>query len=246
MKNHSQGTITLYPFEKLGHANHGWLDTHYHFSFSNYKNLNRMHFGVLRVINDDCIAAGEGFDTHPHKDMEIITYVRQGAISHKDSMGNKGRTTAGDVQVMSAGTGVFHSEYNAENEDTILYQIWIYPDRLSVKPRWDAKQFNKEPVTDSLRLLVSGRTEDAGKNALFIHQDAAIYGGRMKAKTLLSHPIKYQAYIIISEGEIEIEGRKARKGDGVEISGKESVTLKALTDAEILVIDVPEIGSSSI
>lgn len=242
MKAHkTTPTITIYPYEKLGAANHGWLDTHYHFSFSTYLNRERMHFGALRVINDDKVAAGEGFDMHPHKDMEIITYVRQGAITHRDSMGNEGRTGAGDVQVMSAGTGVYHSEYNVEMEDTILYQIWIYPAEMNVAPRWGAQQFDKEPVADSLRLLVSGRAEDAGKGALFIHQDAAIYGGRMNAGAVLNHPVKYQAYILVSEGEVEIDGKRMKQGDGAEIVGVETIAVKALTTAELLVIDVPEL-----
>ncbi len=231
--------VTIYPRETLGHANHGWLDTLYHFSFASYLNPKRVRFGVLRVINDDRIAAGQGFAPHPHEDMEIITYVRQGAITHEDSMGNKGRTEAGDVQVMSAGTGVYHSEYNFEPEDTVLYQIWIFPDTKRVPPRWEAMRFNKEPVTSQLRLLVSGRKEDAGKGALFIHQDAAIYGGRILAGTVLSHDIKYQAYILVSEGEIEVEGMRMKKGDGAEIRGVSAVSLRALTEAEVLFIDVP-------
>ena len=117
--------ITHYPYEKLGHANHGWLDARHHFNFASYQNPKRQQFGALRVINDDVIKAGAGFDTHPHKNMEIITYVRKGAITHRDSNGNVGRTVAGDVQVMSAGTGVLHSEFNLESEDTNIFQIWI-------------------------------------------------------------------------------------------------------------------------
>ena len=134
--------ITIYPYEELGHADHGWLDARHHFSFGRYHNPERMGFGVLRVINDDIIKAGKGFDTHPHKDMEIITYVRKGAITHRDSNGNEGRTEAGDVQVMSAGTGIFHSEYNLEDEDTNIYQIWIEPHKLDVTPDWSAHEFH--------------------------------------------------------------------------------------------------------
>ena len=227
--------LTLYPYEELGHANHGWLNARHHFSFASYRNANRMAFGVLRVINDDVVAAGAGFDTHPHRDMEIITYVRRGAITHKDSLGNIGRTEAGDVQVMSAGTGVFHSEYNAETVDTNLYQIWIEPNAHGVKPRWDAKQFPKEHVVDKLSLLVSGNEGEG----LFIHQDATIHVGKLNADTVITHPIRCQAYILASEGELEVDGMRMKKGDGAEVVGASSITIKAINDAEILVIDVP-------
>jgi quercetin 2,3-dioxygenase len=230
--------IKIYPYESLGTADHGWLNAHYHFSFSSYNNRERVHFGALRVINDDIIAAQSGFPPHPHQDMEIITYVRKGAITHKDSMGNEGRTGAGDVQVMSAGTGVTHSEYNLEDEDTNLYQIWIFPNKQRVQPQWDAMQFPKENVKDRLQLLVSGRPEDKGK-ALFIHQDAAIYGGRLAKGTVLTQEIKHQAYILASYGEFSIEGQIIKHGDGAEITGVKSFEIKALADAEILVIDVP-------
>jgi redox-sensitive bicupin YhaK (pirin superfamily) len=143
--------IKIYPYDSLGHADHGWLNARHHFSFASYQNPDRMKFGLLRVINDDIIAANSGFATHPHQNMEIITYVRSGAITHKDSKGNEGRTGAGDIQVMSAGSGIEHSEYNLENEETNLYQIWIIPNKLGVKPRWDAKEFPKDPVKNSLR-----------------------------------------------------------------------------------------------
>src|SRR6478735_12201129 len=127
------------PFDSLGHANHGWLDTRHHFSFANYYDPARMGWGRIRVWNDDTIGARSGFPPHPHRDMEIVTYVRSGAVTHQDSMGNKGRTAAGDVQVMSAGTGVTHAEYNLENEDTTLFQIWIEPDRAGEAPGWGAR-----------------------------------------------------------------------------------------------------------
>ncbi len=228
--------ITIYPYAELGHANHGWLDARHHFSFASYYDPKRTQFGVLRVINDDVVKAGAGFDTHPHRDMEIITYVRKGAITHRDSQGNEGRTEAGDVQVMSAGTGIFHSEYNVESEDTNLYQIWITPHTKGVKPRWDAKTFPKEPVKDKLNLLVSGD----GNAPLSIHQHAAIYAGRLLKGTKITHPITTQAYVLVSEGELEIDGKKLSKGDGAEITNRSSVIIHALSDAEILVIDVPK------
>jgi redox-sensitive bicupin YhaK (pirin superfamily) len=193
--------ITVFPYENLGHANHGWLDARHHFSFARYYNPARTGFGDLLVVNDDTIASGRGFGTHPHDNMEIITYVRQGAITHKDSMGNVGRTEAGDVQVMSAGTGVFHSEYNLEPVDTRLYQIWIEPNQQNVPPRWEAKQFPKIPVNDHLVLLASGMKEHGNQNAALIHADAAIYGGKLKAGTEIAQTIKHQAYVLASEGE---------------------------------------------
>lgn len=227
--------ITVYSYEKLGHANHGWLEARHHFSFASYFNRNRMAFGALRVINDDIIKAQSGFETHPHRDMEIITYVRKGAITHRDSEGNEGRTEAGDVQVMSAGSGIFHSEFNRENIDTNLYQIWIQPNKTGIKPSWKTQKFPKEFVKDKLNLLVSGD----GNAPLQIHQNAFIYAGRLKAEKEITHPIHSQAYLLVSEGEVEVEGKKIKKGDGAEISETSSINLKANIDSEILVIDVP-------
>lgn len=231
--------ITVYPYEALGHADHGWLNARHHFSFSRYHNPERMGFGVLRVINDDRIAAGKGFAPHPHNNMEIITYVKQGAISHKDSMNNEGKTSAGDVQVMSAGRGIQHSEFNAESIDTTLYQIWIEPNEQNVTPRWKAKEFPKEPVGDALAVLVSGQAQHAGKDALFIHQDAAIYGGKLKKGASLTQAIKHQAYVLASAGELVVNGTPMKQGDGAEITGESSVSITASSDAEVLVIDVP-------
>jgi len=239
--NRESGKVTVYPYEQLGHADHGWLDARHHFSFAHYWNDDRVHFGALRVINDDKVAAGKGFGAHPHDNMEIITYVRQGAITHKDNLGNTGRTGAGDVQVMSAGTGVTHAEHNLEKEDTRLYQIWIVPNRQDVQPRWEAREFPKAMVENgALPVLVSGRIEDEGKGALFIHQDAAIYGGRLKAGIVIEQKVKHQAYILDSIGSFSINGTALKQGDGAEVTGTHTIRIEALTDAEILVIDVPE------
>ena len=228
--------ITHYPYANLGHANHGWLDARHHFSFSSYQNPERQSFGVLRVINDDVIKAGTGFDTHPHKNMEIITYVKEGAITHRDSNGNVGRTVAGDVQVMSAGTGIFHSEFNLESEDTNIFQIWIEPNQLNVKPQRDSHEFPKKPTTDSLTLLVSGD----GDAKLTIHQNAFIYAGHLIKDTELTHPIKQQAYVLVSEGLLEVEDQILNKGDGLEVTDLSSINIKALSDTKLLVIDVPQ------
>lgn len=230
--------IKTYRYEELGHANHGWLNARHHFSFADYYNPERMGFGALRVINDDIIKAGAGFDTHPHKDMEIITYVREGAITHRDSHGNLGRTEAGNVQVMSAGTGIFHSEFNLESEDTRLYQIWIEPNRTGVQPRWDAKEFPAKEHEDRLSLLVSGD----GRAPLQIHQDATIHAGRISAGNKLGHSIKHQAYLLVSRGVLTIDGRKLKQGDGAEIRNLETFELAAQTDADVLIIDVPELA----
>lgn len=233
--------ITVYPYAELGHANHGWLDARHHFSFARYYNPKRIGFGRLLVINDDKVAAGRGFEPHPHDNMEIITYVREGAITHQDSMGNKGRTGAGDVQVMSAGTGVTHSEHNLEDVDTKLYQIWITPSTTDVEPRWEARQFPKEPIAKALAILVSGMPEHKDHDALFIHQDAAIYGGKMRAGTEITQPIKHQAYILASYGDLMVNGTPMHTGDGSEITDEKILRITAKTDAEVLVIDVPEI-----
>jgi redox-sensitive bicupin YhaK (pirin superfamily) len=226
-----------YKHEDLGHVQFDWLDTHHHFSFGHHHNPKRVHFGTLRVINDDIIQAGTGFDTHPHDNMEIITYVRKGAIIHRDSAGNEGKTVAGDVQVMSAGTGIAHSEHADSDEDTELFQIWIFPREKGVTPRWEQAVFSKEPMKDDLNLLVSGFAED--KEALYIHQDAAIYGGRMERGLELSHsPRTDKVYALMAEGSIAVNGQTLNKGDGAEITDEKIITLKAEADSEILLIEV--------
>ncbi len=233
--------VRVFPYDQLGRRQYGWLDARYHFSFGEYHNPRRMNFGMLRVVNDDIVAAGAGFDPHGHQDMEIITYVRKGAITHRDSMGNEGRTEAGDVQVMSAGTGIQHAEYNKESEDTTLYQIWIYPRARGLKPRWAARQFPKDPVAanDALPVLASGYAEDVAQGALEIYQDAAIHGGRLSAGATVTQPLRHGAYILVSDGSITLDGQTLSKGDAAEISGQNAVTLSAVSDAEIVLIDVP-------
>ena len=227
-------------FENLGGAHHGWLNAKHHFSFANYFDPKKLSHGELLVINDDRIAPHTGFDTHPHRDMEIITYVRKGAITHKDNRGNKGRTTEGNVQVMSAGTGIFHSEYNLEDEETNIYQIWIQPSRKGVNPQWDAAEFPKKPVSDKLQLLVSGD----GKAPLQIHQNARIFAGRLEAQTQLKHHITGKAYLLVSEGEVVVNDIHAKKGDGIAISNEKAVSIKATSQAELLIIEVPGLKSA--
>jgi len=235
--------IVVYPYEKLGHADHGWLDARHHFSFAQYWNPDRVGFGVLRVINDDKIASGTGFGMHPHDNMEIITYVRQGVLTHKDNLGNLGRTGAGDVQVMSAGLGVIHSEYNLDEGDVRLYQIWIEPNRVDVMPRWEMKEFPKKNVeTGTLPVLASGYSEDIERGALVINQDAALCGGRLKAGTVIHQPIRGNAYVLASVGSFSANDIALKQGDGAEVVGETILTLKAETDAEILVIEVPALN----
>lgn len=232
--------IRVFPRETLGGFENDWLKSKFHFSFSDYYNQDRMGFGPLRVINDDLIKAGSGFDLHPHRDMEIITYVRTGAIHHRDTLGNKGKTGAGDVQVMTAGTGIAHAEHADSACDTTLFQIWIQPDRKGLPPRWDQGEFPKTPVKDDLKLLVSGRAGDAGAGALAIHQDAAIYGGSLTRDTVFTHNVRGNtgAYIVISTGEVAINGAVMKAGDGAEIAGEPVLQIRGLTDAELLVIEV--------
>lgn len=230
--------IKIYPYEDLGRNQFGWLDARHHFSFGHYHNPERMHFGDLRVINDDIIQPHTGFDTHPHDNMEIITFVRSGAITHKDSQGNEGRTEAGDVQVMSAGTGIQHSEQNKEDTETTLYQIWIIPREENVEPRWDAREFPKEPANDTLPLLVSGDKSDEEHGALYIHADAAIYGGQLSAGSSLNQPLNKDGYLLVSKGKITVNGEEMKQGDGAEITALDVVELSALEDAEILLIDL--------
>lgn len=227
--------ITHHIFENLGGANHGWLNTKHHFSFANYYDRDKLSHGEIMVINDDRIAPHTGFDTHPHQDMEIITYVRKGAITHKDNKGNQGRTTAGNVQVMSAGTGIYHSEFNLEDKETNIYQIWIKPKTTGIKPDWNMAEFPKQPVKDSLQLLVSG---DKG-TPLNINQDARIYAGRLNKGLKIIHNIIGKAYILISEGNINVNGNEANKGDGLAVSEEESVEIEALNNSELIIIEVP-------
>jgi quercetin 2,3-dioxygenase len=231
--------LTLYPHSTLGFADHGWLKAKHHFSFARYYNPARLGFGKLLVINDDIIAAKHGFSAHPHDNMEIITYVRQGAITHKDSSNNFGITHAGDVQVMSAGSGIVHSEHNHETVDTHLFQIWIQPHVQNITPRWEQKQFPKQPVQNGLPLLISGQVEHKNSGALFINQDAAVYGGTLEAGFEITLTIKHQAYILASHGQFMVNNITMNKGDGAELTGEKIIHISCLTNAEILIIDVP-------
>ncbi len=232
--------ITPYLYKNLGSADHGWLQARHHFSFASYHDPARMQFGTLRVINDDIVAPQTGFATHPHRDMEIITYVRQGAITHRDSEGNEGVTGAGDVQVMSAGRGVYHSEYNLSDVPTNLYQIWITPHTIGVQPRWEARTFPKSPVANMLQPLASGRDADIARGALMIYQDATIAGGRMLPGQKIIHALKHQGYLLVSSGSLHVDGVILHKGDGAAVTDVAHVEITAAeSDTELLVIDIP-------
>jgi hypothetical protein len=229
--------IDIRPFSSLGHADHGWLNARHHFSFAGYHDPSRMGWGAIRVWNDDEIAARSGFPPHPHSDMEIVTYVREGAITHQDSMGNQGRTEAGDVQVMSAGTGVRHAEYNLEEERTTLFQIWVETDRRGVAPSWGARKFPRDRRAGSFVTLASGFDEDA--DALKINAAARVMGATLKAGEAaeLSLDPKRHVYLVALGGAIEVNGRRAEPRDGVAVTGEERLSIRALEDAEIVLVD---------
>ena len=225
------------PFATLGGANHGWLDAKHHFSFANYYDPSRMGWGAIREWNDDVIAAGAGFPPHPHRDMEIITYVRTGAITHQDSLGNSGRTAAGDVQVMSAGSGVRHSEYNRETEETTIFQIWIEPKTRGAAPSWGAKPFPKGERSGKFVTLASGFDDDG--DALPIRTDARIVGATIKAGETAEYTlgVGHHAYLVPATGKIEINGVAIDARDGAAIRDESVIRVTATEDAEIVLVD---------
>ncbi|MEJ5976733.1 pirin family protein [Novosphingobium sp. PS1R-30] len=229
--------IELRPFASLGAANHGWLDAHHHFSFGGYHEPARTNWGRLRVWNDDTIAPKSGFPPHPHSDMEIITYVRKGAITHKDSLGNEGRTEAGDVQVMSAGSGIQHAEYNLEDEETTLFQIWVLPDGRGGEPSWGAQPFPKDDRAGKFVTLASGIAGDDG--ALPIRSNARVVGATIRAGDSVTYPLTADrhAYLVPATGKIRVNDVEANARDGVAVTGVESITLTALEDSEIVLVD---------
>ena len=222
-------------FATLGAADHGWLDARHHFSFSSYQDRDRMNWGAIRVWNDDTIAANSGFPPHPHSDMEIITYVRSGAITHEDSMGNKGRTGAGDVQVMSAGSGVRHSEWNAECEPTTLFQIWVVPNESGGAPSWDAQPFPKGDRANRWSILASGMGD---ADTLPIRADARVLGATLESGQVLTHEVATgrHAYLVPAAGTLDIDGIAINARDGVAL-GEGIFTIRATQDAEIVLVD---------
>lgn len=225
------------PFETLGSANHGWLDARHHFSFAGYHDPKRTQWGSLRVWNDDTIAPMSGFPPHPHRDMEIITYVRKGAITYEDSLGNRGRTVAGDVQVMSAGTGIRHAEYNRENVETQIFQIWILPSVMGLAPTWGTRPFPKDSRAGCFVPLASGF--DGDEDALPIRTDARVLGATLKAGKATAYPLGSgrKAYLVSAKGALEIGGKRINARDGVAISDLGEIEVKALEDSEIVLVD---------
>ena len=225
------------PLAGLGHANHGWLGTWHHFSFAGYHDPARMGWGRLRVWNDDVIAAGAGFPPHPHADMEIITYVREGAISHQDSLGNRGRTVAGDVQVMSAGSGIEHAECNAEDVPSRIFQIWIIPDARGGTPTWGTRPCPRGERSGTLVTLASGREGDA--DALPIRADTRVLAATLVAGGEVSYVLGAgrHAYLVPAAGVVEINGTRIETRDGAAIRDESELRIRALEDAEIVLVD---------
>ena len=242
--------IELRRFDTLGAANHGWLDARHHFSFAGYHDPARVQWGAIRVWNDDTIAPGTGCPTHPHNDMEIVTYVRRGAITHRDNQGNEGRTMAGDVQVMSAGRGIAHSEYNREDEDTQIFQIWILPDERGGAPFWGARAFPKHERAGQLVTLASGSVPagagasgDSGGDSdtlLPIRADAKIMGATLRQGESVTHTIgdaRRHLYLVPAIGKVQIGDVVAQARDGGAITGLEEGTITALEDSEVVLVE---------
>jgi hypothetical protein len=235
--------IHIQPFEELGRFDNDWLAARYHFSFAGYRDPARVGVGPLIVWNDDTVQPGRGFDRHGHRDMEIITYVREGAISHEDHLGNRGRIAAGDVQVMSAGTGILHAEHNLEAEPTRIFQIWIEPSETGLEPRWAQRRFPQGASAGVLIPLASGRPGHAtGQDgALPINQDAAILGATLARGQRVSHHLEAgrKAYLVPARGRVQVNDVIAEARDGVTVAEETEITITALDDAEILLADLP-------
>lgn len=229
------------PFDSLGQFENDWLKARYHFSFAGYEDPNRVNWGALRVWNDDRIKPKTGFPPHPHSDMEIITYVRTGAITHQDSMGNRGRTEAGDVQVMSAGSGVAHAEFNLEDEDTTLYQIWILPKARGGKPFWGAAKFPKQDRAGALVTLASGFEDDQSAGALPIRQDARILAATLTPGQSAEHQLGAgrHAYLAVAKGAIRVNGVELGPRDGAAIKDEDRIEIAATEESEIVLVDAP-------
>jgi hypothetical protein len=230
--------IQVQPFAQLGRFQNEWLNARHHFSFAGYHDENRMGVGGLRVWNDDEVAPGKGFDPHPHRDMEIITYVREGAITHKDNLGNEGRTEAGDVQVMHAGTGIVHAEYNLESTPTRLFQIWITPGERGVAPGWGTRKFPKGN-DGALSVLADGRAGADG-SALELHADAAVLAGTVRKGQTVRQTLGAGrvGYLVASTGTVTVNGVPVNTRDGATITDEDEITVTANEDAEIVLVDV--------
>lgn len=227
------------PFHALGGTTNDWLNARLHFAFAGMGRPEHGPLGVLRVWNDDEFAPSSGFPLHPHKNVEIVTYVREGAITHKDSLGNQGRTAAGDIQVMSAGTGIRHSEFNAETTTTRLFQIWLAPRTEGGEPGWSSRRFPRGERAGQLVTLASG--DPADTDALFINTDARVLGATLHAGEVIvrSLPQGWRAYVVSTNGRIDLQGLSMAPRDGAAISDESNITITALDDTEIVVVEVP-------
>ena len=239
-KNISTMKTVIHKAETRGHANHGWLNSHHTFSFANYYDAERMHFGALRVLNDDQVDPGQGFGTHPHDNMEIISIPLEGDLEHKDSMGNEAVIKEGDVQVMSAGTGIYHSEYNKnKDKDVKFLQIWVFPNKKAVEPRYDQISIRDIEVENKFYQVLSPNKDDQG---VWVHQDAWFSIGKLTKGGSDEYKINKKGngvYAFILEGEVEINNEKLAKRDGIGIWDTESITVKASENARVLLMEVP-------
>ena len=230
----------LHKSETRGHANHGWLNTHHTFSFANYYNPERVHFGALRVLNDDCIAGGEGFGKHPHDNMEIITIPLKGAVEHQDSMGNRGIIKAGEIQVMSAGTGIFHSEYNPNKDQELeLLQIWVFPNKRNVTPRYDQQSLGDLEKVNEFYQILSPNPADQG---VWIHQQAWFNLGDLSAGWEGSYKLNNPqsgVYVFVIEGEATVAGNELNRRDGLGVSETQEIKISVKSDSKILIMEVP-------
>lgn len=233
-------TKILYTADSRGYANHGWLKSHHTFSFANYRNNDRIHFGVLRVLNDDNVAAGMGFGTHPHDNMEIISIPLSGSISHKDSMGNGTIVNEGEIQAMSAGTGVQHSEFNPnENQDSQFLQIWIFPDTLNVKPRYDQIKLNKEDRANQWDQILSPNADDKG---VWIHQNAWFHMTDLEQGKELAYELKDKSngvFMFVLEGDITLGNDVLHRRDAIGFDGEDTFTIKANENSQVLLMEIP-------
>jgi len=242
MKTTAEKTKTvIHKANTRGDANHGWLHSKHTFSFANYHNPERMHFGVLRVLNDDIVSASMGFGTHPHRDMEIISIPLEGDLKHEDNMGNKTIIKSGDIQVMSAGTGVMHSEYNANADKPVKFlQIWVFPNKKSVEPRYDQITLNKEDRKNKLQQVLSPNTDDDG---VWIHQNAWFHMTDLEKGKFVNYELKAPkhngVYAFIIKGDVSINGESLNEKDGMGISNVQQLTIESDSDAEVLLMEIP-------
>ncbi|MEO8513012.1 MAG: pirin family protein [Ignavibacteria bacterium] len=226
--------------DSRGHADHGWLNSYHTFSFANYHNPERVRFGLLRVLNDDIVQPGEGFGTHPHDNMEIISIPLKGALAHKDSTGNEHVINTGDVQIMSAGSGLYHSEYNASKKEPVNFlQIWVFPKERDIEPRYDQKTYNSEDRINKFQTVVAPEKSD---DALWINQDSYFSLANLTKGTNVNYSIRHNGngiYLFVLEGSVTVAGEKLNKRDAVGIEGSDNIDVISDDNSEILVIEVP-------